>query len=99
MAIIKNVYFCVVKTQVDNPDGHFWIILLGMDGLEKVFGKVRKMIGNDSHADQLQLTNQIDSAIQCVTCGEWAIASHGKLRVPSVKLCWNLRIHQLYLKT
>jgi hypothetical protein len=33
------------------------------------------------------------------TCGEWAIASHGKLRVPSVKLCWNLRIHQLYLKT
>lgn len=66
MAMIKNVYFCVAKTQKDNPDGRFWIILLGTDGLEKVFGKVRTMIGNDTNADQLQLSNRIDGAVQCV---------------------------------
>jgi hypothetical protein len=57
MSMIKNIYFCVAKTQVDNPNGQFWIILLGTDRLEKIFGMVHTMIGNDSHADQLQLTN------------------------------------------
>jgi len=66
MSMIKNVFFSVAKTQVDNPEGLFWIILLGTDGLEKVFGKVRTMVGNDTHADQLQLTNRIDGAVQCV---------------------------------
>ena len=66
MSMIKNVYFSVAKTQIDNPTGSFWIILLGTDGLEKVFGKVRTMVGNDTHADQLQLTNRIDGAVQCV---------------------------------
>ncbi|KAG6819936.1 hypothetical protein H0H93_007260 [Arthromyces matolae] len=65
MSMIKNVYFCVAKAQVDNPNGSFWIVLLGTDGLEKVFGMVRTMVGNDSHADQLQLTNRIDGAVQC----------------------------------
>ena len=64
MSMIKNVYFSVAKTQIDNPAGSFWIILLGTDGLEKVFGKVRTMVGNDT--DQLQLTNRIDGAVQCV---------------------------------
>ena len=66
MSMIKNVYFCVAKTQVDDPTGSFWIILLGTDGLEKVFGKVCAMVGNDTNADQLQLTNRIDGAVQCV---------------------------------
>lgn len=66
MSMIKNVYFCVAKTQQDDPNGKFYIILLGTDGLEKVFGRVRTMIGNDHHADQLQLTNRIDGAVQCV---------------------------------
>jgi hypothetical protein len=66
MCMIKNVYFSVAKTQVDDPAGSFWIILLGTDGLEKVFGQVRTMVGNDTHADQLQLTNRIDGAVQCV---------------------------------
>jgi hypothetical protein len=66
MAMVKNVYFCVAKAQKDDPDGRFWIILLGTDGLEKVFGKVRTMIGNDTNADQLQLSNRIDGAVQCV---------------------------------
>jgi len=66
MSMIKNVYFCVAKTQRDNPDGKFWIFLLGTDALEKVFGKIRTMIGNDTNTDQLQLTNRIDGAVQCV---------------------------------
>ena len=66
MSMIKNVYFCVAKAQVDDPTGSFWIILLGTDGLEKIFGKVRTMVGNDTNADQLQLTNRIDGAVQCI---------------------------------
>jgi hypothetical protein len=66
MAMIKNVYFRVEKTQMDDPDGNFWIILLATDGLEKIFGKVRTMISNDTNADQLQLSNRIDGAVQCV---------------------------------
>ena len=66
MSMIKNVYFCVAKIQVDDPTGSLWIISLGSDGLEKVFGKVRSMVGNDTNADQLQLTNRIDGAVQCV---------------------------------
>lgn len=66
MSMVKNAYFCVAKAQQDDPDGQFWIILLGTDGLEKVFGKVCTMIGNDHHVDQLQLTNHIDGAVQCV---------------------------------
>lgn len=63
---VKNTYFCVAKAKVDNPNGQFWIILLGTDGLEKVFSKVRTMIGSDTNADQLQLSNRIDAAVQCV---------------------------------
>jgi hypothetical protein len=66
MSMIKNIYFCVAKMQRDNPNGVFYIILLGTDGLEKIFGKVRSMVGNDTNADLLQLTNRIDGATQCV---------------------------------
>ena len=45
MCMIKNIYFSVAKTQVDNPDGSFWIILLGTDCLEKVFGQVHTIVG------------------------------------------------------
>ncbi|KAG6907021.1 hypothetical protein DXG01_010890 [Tephrocybe rancida] len=65
MSMIKNVYFCVAKTQVDNPSGRFWLILLGTDGLKKVFGLVRTMISNDTNANQFQLSNRIGGAVQC----------------------------------
>jgi hypothetical protein len=66
MCMIKNIYFCVAKAQRDNPTGRFYIILLGTDGLEKVFGKVRTMVGNDTNTDVLQLANRIDGAVKCV---------------------------------
>jgi hypothetical protein len=31
MIMIKNVLFCVAKAKADDPDGEFWIILLGTD--------------------------------------------------------------------
>jgi len=62
---IKNVFFCVAKTQVYNPDGKFWIILIGTDALECLFGRIRTMIGNDSNADHLQLANRVESAAIC----------------------------------
>jgi len=49
MCMIKNVYFCVAKTQLDDPEGRFWVILLGTDPLEIMFGRVRTIIGNDSN--------------------------------------------------
>jgi len=65
MSMIKNVYFCVAKVQKDDPTGDFYIIILGTDGLEKVFGKVRTIVGDDTNADQLQLTDRVDGAVQC----------------------------------
>jgi hypothetical protein len=66
MCMVKTVYFCVAKAQRDNPTGLFFIILLGTDGLEKVFGKVRTMVGNNTNADVFQLANRIDGAVKCV---------------------------------
>jgi len=53
--MIKNVYFCVAKTKIDNPNGKFWIIVIGTDRLEDKFGIVRVMTGNDTSVDVLQL--------------------------------------------
>jgi hypothetical protein len=65
MTMVKNAYFCVAKTQIDNPEGSFWIILLGSDPLEALFGKVWTIQGNDSNVDQLQLASRTDSAVIC----------------------------------
>jgi hypothetical protein len=55
MMMIKNVYFCVAKTKANNPEGNFWIILLGTDRLEILFGILRTMVGNGANLDLLQL--------------------------------------------
>ncbi|KAJ7598326.1 hypothetical protein C8J56DRAFT_1091577 [Mycena floridula] len=55
MIMIKNVYFCVAKAMIDDPEGSFWIILLGTDRLESLFGILRTMVGNDANLDILQL--------------------------------------------
>ncbi|KAF8159731.1 hypothetical protein B0H34DRAFT_782368 [Crassisporium funariophilum] len=66
VSMIKNVFFCIAKVQKDNPDGLFWLILVGSNGLEKVFGKVQTMVGNNTNVGQYQLTNCINGAVQCV---------------------------------
>ncbi|KAJ7835278.1 hypothetical protein B0H14DRAFT_3707147 [Mycena olivaceomarginata] len=61
----KNVFFCVAKTQIDDPSGKFWIILLGTDPVELTFGRVRTMTGSDSNADMSQLGSRLNAASQC----------------------------------
>ncbi|KAG7085372.1 hypothetical protein E1B28_002935 [Marasmius oreades] len=56
-SMVKNIYFSVGKTKLDNPNADFHVILMGTDGLEKVFGMIRTMVGSDTNPDQLQLTN------------------------------------------
>jgi hypothetical protein len=55
MIMIKNIYFCVAKTKVDNPSGKFFIIQLGTDRLETFFGLVRTAVGPDNNVDMIQL--------------------------------------------
>ncbi|KAF8066505.1 hypothetical protein FPV67DRAFT_1652976 [Lyophyllum atratum] len=64
MIMIKNVIFCIAKAKIDSPDGAFWIILLGTDRLEELFGVLRTMIGNDSNLDILQLSDRITGTIE-----------------------------------
>ncbi len=57
--MIKNTYLCVAKGKVDNPDGFFYLILLGTDGLKKLFGILHTMVGNDANVDMLQLSTRL----------------------------------------
>ncbi|KAF8176492.1 hypothetical protein BJ912DRAFT_857405 [Pholiota molesta] len=67
MIMVKNVYFCVAKAKVDNPNSKFWIILLGTDRLETLFGILRTMIGNDSNLDLLQLGLRLANTSEVAT--------------------------------
>ncbi|KAF5376672.1 hypothetical protein D9615_007901 [Tricholomella constricta] len=64
MIMLKNIYFCVAKAKVDDPNGSFWIILLGTDRLEEIFGVLRTMIGSDSNLDILQLCWRLGSTAE-----------------------------------
>ncbi|KZT31395.1 hypothetical protein SISSUDRAFT_1067790 [Sistotremastrum suecicum HHB10207 ss-3] len=55
MIMIKNVFFCVAKMKVYEPKGKFFLILMGTDRLETLFGIVRTISGNDSNPDLMQL--------------------------------------------
>jgi hypothetical protein len=58
MIMIKNVFFCVAKTKIDIPDAEFFIILLGTDRLEALFGLIRTAVGTDANVDILQLCSR-----------------------------------------
>ncbi|EJD47513.1 hypothetical protein AURDEDRAFT_62190, partial [Auricularia subglabra TFB-10046 SS5] len=64
MHMVKNAYFCVAKLKADDPDGDFWLILLGTDRLEAAFGMLRTMVGNDTNADSLQLGTRLSHVAQ-----------------------------------
>ncbi|KAJ6609514.1 hypothetical protein B0H10DRAFT_1813540, partial [Mycena sp. CBHHK59/15] len=61
----KNIFFCVAKTQIDDPNGKFWIIQPGSDPLEGEFGKVRTISGTDSNTDMAQLGDRLTAAVEC----------------------------------
>ena len=62
--MIKNVYFCVAKAKVDDPNGNFYVLLLGTDRLEELFGILRTMIGNDTNLDVYQLASRLTGTTQ-----------------------------------
>ncbi|KAJ6491055.1 hypothetical protein C8R45DRAFT_826083, partial [Mycena sanguinolenta] len=87
MIMIKNVFFCVAKTKIDNPDGQFWLILLGTDRLETFFGLLRSAIGPDSNVDILQLANRASGLAEIAMImaehPEWDCAPR-RLKLPAV---------------
>lgn len=56
---LKNIYFCVAKAKVELPDSNFYIILLGTDHLEELFGILRTMIGTDANVDMKQIGERL----------------------------------------
>ncbi|KAF8056026.1 hypothetical protein FPV67DRAFT_686987 [Lyophyllum atratum] len=64
MIMIKNAFFCVAKAKVDDPEGSFWLILLGTDRLEELFGILRTMIGNDANLDMYQLVCRLSGTTE-----------------------------------
>jgi len=66
MIMIKNVLFCVAKVKIDDPDGEFWLILLGTDRLEELFRILRTIVGNDANLDILQLVSRLSGTTEVV---------------------------------
>ena len=62
--MIKNAFFCVAKTKVDNPSGRLYLISLGTDRLETFFGLVRTAVGTDANVDMLQLGSRASGLIE-----------------------------------
>ncbi|KAF8327198.1 uncharacterized protein EI90DRAFT_2928786 [Cantharellus anzutake] len=63
--MVKNVYFCVAKAKRDNPDGEFFIILLGTDRLEWIFGLIRSQNGSDVNVSTYSLSGRTSGAVEC----------------------------------
>jgi len=58
--MVKNTFFCVTKAKMDHLMDPFFLVLLGTDQLEMLFGILWTMVGNDANLDILQL-------VLCVT--------------------------------
>ncbi|KAJ7725135.1 hypothetical protein DFH07DRAFT_946256 [Mycena maculata] len=58
MLMIKNGFFCVAKAKIDIPDSEFFLILLGTNREEKLFGLIRTAVGPDSNVDIYQLAGR-----------------------------------------
>ena len=71
MIMIKNVVCCIAKAKIDDPDGEFWVILLGTDRLEELFGILRTMVGNNTNLDILQLVSCLSETTEVVYQTFW----------------------------
>lgn len=86
--MVKNAYFCVAKAKITNPDGSFWLILLGTDRLEASFGIVRSMVGTDANADMSSLTTSLSHSVECLNIfskhPEWDRGPR-RLKLPAIE--------------
>ncbi|KAI0027361.1 hypothetical protein K488DRAFT_61828 [Vararia minispora EC-137] len=87
MVMIKNMFFCVAKVKIDRPDSNFYVILLGTDRLESLFGILHTMVGNDANLDVQQLALRISGATDIANIfaryPEWAQGPR-RLRIPAL---------------
>ncbi|KAJ7790692.1 hypothetical protein B0H13DRAFT_2245687 [Mycena leptocephala] len=87
MIMIKNVFFCIAKTKIDIPDAEFFIILLGTDRLEVLFGLIRTAIGTDANCDIYQLCTRAshltESTIILASRPQWD-RSPRRLKLPMI---------------
>ena len=85
--MVKNVFFCVAKAKIDHPTEPFFIVLLGTDQLESLFGILHTMVGNDANLDVLQLAIHITATTEVSNIlakhPEWD-KSPCRLRLPNV---------------
>ena len=85
--MVKNAFFCVAKAKVDHPNEPFFLVLLGTDRLESLFGILRTMVGNDANLDILQLSLRITSTTEVSSIlakhPGWDKGPH-RLRLPTV---------------
>ena len=63
--MVKNAYFCVAKTKHDNPEGKFFLILLGTDQLEWLFGFIHTENGYNINVSTYSLSNHTSGAVEC----------------------------------
>ncbi len=62
---VKNAYFCVAKTEQDNPSGKFFIYQLGSDRLEWIFGWIWSQSGSNVNMDVYSLSIRTSGAVEC----------------------------------
>ncbi len=63
--IVKNAYFCIAKAKCDNPKGKFFLVLLGTDQLEWLFGFIHAENGYNVNVSAYSLSNHISGAVEC----------------------------------
>ena len=63
--MVKNVFFCVAKATWDTPNGKFFIILLGTDRLEWIFGLIQSQYGSNVNVSTYSLSSRASGAVEC----------------------------------
>ena len=85
--MVKNAFFCIAKAKMDHPMDPFFLVLLGTDRLEMLFGILQTMVGNDANLDILQLalcvtvTTEVSNIL--AKHPDWDKSPH-HLRLPAV---------------
>ena len=63
--MVKNAFFCIARTRQDDPNGEFFLILLGTNHLEGIFGLIRSQNGSDVNVSMYSLSSQMLGAVEC----------------------------------
>jgi hypothetical protein len=62
--MVKNAFFCIAKAKAEHPTQLFYIVLLGTNRLETLFGILCTMVGNNANLDVLQLALHVTATTE-----------------------------------